>query len=219
MKDSELYAHRTDLNDAAMEKAEQRVKGRIENTLQMIERDIGLSHIDPSDAQRLRHASQQIKEGARHVLPLIESLRSEEHHQYRSFLRGIDELTAGLVEAATRLAATPSGKNFFGGIKDHEKGRDLRDAKDKRNSARSEAIDQAIIASAQAQRVGGKWPSEWKLAEAIRVDVRRRLKGTGYRIGPTSVYDRLRQLFENNALSRSALIEPIREPRQTGGSR
>jgi hypothetical protein len=219
VKDSELYAHRADLNDAAMEKAERRIRARIDNTLHKIERDIGMSHMDPADVQRLQYASQQIKEGAPRIFLLIDQLKEEGHPCFRLMMRGLDDLTEGLVEAATRLAATPSGKNFFDGVIDQEKGQELRDARNKKNADRYSTIDTAIVASVQAQQVGGKWPSEWKLADAIRVDVRRRLRGTGYKIGPTAVYDRVLQLFENNKLSRSALVEVSREPRQTGKPR
>lgn len=144
MKDSELYAHRTDLNDAAMEKAEKRIRSRIDNTLHKIERDIGMSHMDPGDVQRLRHASQQIKEGAPRILLSIDRLKAEEHPCFRLFMRGLDDLTEGLVEAATRLAATPSGANFFGKLERKKLTSPSRKGRDTKRKGRSEVLDQEL---------------------------------------------------------------------------
>lgn len=144
MRDSELYAHRTDLNDAAMDEAEWRIRRRIANTLYAIERDKGMSHMAPNDVRRLIYASQQIREGAPSILALIERLREEEHPYFKLFVRGLDELTSGLVEAATRLAATPSGENFFGKLERKKLTNSPRDGRQAKRRGRSEVLDREI---------------------------------------------------------------------------
>jgi hypothetical protein len=144
LKDSELYAHRSDLNDAAMEKAERRIRSRIDNTLRKIDRDIGLNHMDPGDVQRLQYAAQQIKESAPRILLTIDRLKEEEHSCFRLFMRGLDDLTEGLVEAATRLAATPSGSNFFGKLERNKLTNPSRMGRDAKRSDRSEVLDREL---------------------------------------------------------------------------
>lgn len=144
MKDSELYAHRSDLNDDAMDSAEWRVRRRIANTLYAIERDKGMAHMDPGDVQRLSYVAQQIREGGPSILALIERLKAEEHPYFRLFVRGLDELTSGLVEAATRLAATPSGENFFGKLERRKLTNMPRDGRQAKRRGRSDVLDREI---------------------------------------------------------------------------
>ena len=100
--------------------------------------------MDPADVQRLGYAAQKIREGAPRILLLIERLKNEEHECVRVLLRGLDDLTDGLVEAATRLAATPSGENFFGKLERKKLTNTPRDKRQAKRKERSAVLDREI---------------------------------------------------------------------------
>ncbi|WP_157182286.1 hypothetical protein [Methylobacterium sp. WSM2598] len=144
MKDSDLYAHRTDLNDAAMVKAEKQIQDRINTLILKIERDTGMDHMDPNDSKYLRYAVQQIKEGNRSLSAVVETLKLEEHRCYRILMRGIADLTQGLVIGAARISATKSSENFFGKLQRRKLTESGRKARDSKRSKRDQIVDENL---------------------------------------------------------------------------
>lgn len=141
---SDAYAHRSDLNDAAIKEAEKRINKRIDDILLKIERDASMSHMDPGDVQWLHYAAQMIRDAAPSVLQVIAGMKSEEHHAFRFLVKGLDELTSGLIIASSRLAATPSGRNFFGKLERQRLTDPFRKGRELKREKRSLIIDEEL---------------------------------------------------------------------------
>ena len=168
-----------------------------------VDKALKLDFVADHDRRALLFARQEMGPRWSQIESNLAEIKNLNEDLYNRLIVNLDNFILGFGQAANKGGASETAKLFGKRIpraKQRERRREL-------NKPKYDAVTAAVLAAANDVKPSVKYPSEGKLAQGLYAGVRDRLKLIGMRASEKTIERRLIQLFENQSLSRSTLLE------------